>query len=65
MGEEFLTLNEIAKKTGIGIRTIQKWVNEGKLKAVRPGRFWLVHQDDYEAWKKSLPTNQPKKGSEK
>lgn len=43
MAEEWLTTKEAAETLEITVRSVVTRIHEGKLKAKRQGRFWLVH----------------------
>lgn len=40
--EEFLTIEEVAKRLKVNKVTIYRWVRKGKLPAVRFGRVWRI-----------------------
>lgn len=40
--EEFLTIEEVAKRLKVNKVTIYRWVRKGKLPAVRFGRIWRI-----------------------
>lgn len=42
----FLTLEQISQNLHTPIESIRWWIQQGKLKAYRPGRKVLVRQDD-------------------
>lgn len=44
--QELLKLFEVAEEVGLPLSTIQKHVREGKLKAKRNGRIYLVTRSD-------------------
>ena len=39
----FLTTRQAARLVGTAQRTVQSWINEGKLEAIRLGGRYLVH----------------------
>ncbi len=39
---ELLTPKEVAEILRVSPRTVQRWVKEGKLRAVRVGRLWRI-----------------------
>jgi excisionase family DNA binding protein len=47
--EEYFTLEEVAKKLKMGRRTVSRWVESGKMKAVkfslRPGHIRVTETD--------------------
>lgn len=42
MEDKFYTPDEIAKQLKITRQAINKWIREGKLKAVKLGRIWRI-----------------------
>jgi excisionase family DNA binding protein len=45
--EKHLTTEEIAEALRVHKVTIVRWIREGKLKAKKVGRRWLVNVNDY------------------
>ena len=41
-GKTFLTVRETAEMLGLKEPTVRKWVREGRLKAVKLGRAWVI-----------------------
>ena len=39
-------LEEISKKTGISVKSLRKWIRQGKLKAKKLGVKYYVSEDD-------------------
>ena len=52
MQEHYYTCSEIAKITKKTVRTVHKWINAGKLKAIRPGGVgsYLISESDFNAF---------------
>lgn len=48
--QELLKLFEVAEEVGLPVSTIQKHVREGKLKAKRNGRVYLVTRADLDSY---------------
>lgn len=48
--QELLRLSEVAEEVGLPVSTIQKHVREGKLKAKRNGRVYLVTRVDLDSY---------------
>lgn len=42
---EFLTPKEVAGILRVSPRTIQRWVKEGKLRAVKVGKLWRIPRE--------------------
>lgn len=47
-----LTLDDVAARTKHSKRTVQRWIDEGKLRAMYFGRSVRIHEDDYRAFVK-------------
>jgi excisionase family DNA binding protein len=43
---KYLTCKDFAKRHGVTIRTVQAWINRGKLKAEKFGRDWMIPEQD-------------------
>lgn len=48
--EESLTVGEIAQYLGVSIKTVYRWLRNGRLPARRAGWFWLVRREDLQRW---------------
>lgn len=46
----FYTLNEVSKIIGVTVRTLYRYIDEGKLKARKIGNKWQVTYKDLEAY---------------
>lgn len=44
--QEYFTPDEISQKLKIGVRTIYRWIREGKLQAVKIGHFWRIPESE-------------------
>jgi excisionase family DNA binding protein len=40
--EKYWTPEEIAERLKINVRTVNRWIASGKLRAIRVGRLWRV-----------------------
>lgn len=49
-GTKFYSLNEVANLTGVTVRTLRKYMNEGRLKAVKMGGQCRVAEENYIAF---------------
>lgn len=48
--DSLLTPSQVAKNWGVSLRTVQRYIADGRLKAVRlPGGYYRVHPDDAKA----------------
>jgi excisionase family DNA binding protein len=59
--EKVYTLEELAKELQLNIKTVQKYVREGTIKAFKIGRVWRVTETDLQEFWKSLPTSRDNK----
>ncbi len=46
--EKFLIVDDVAKNLHVCTSTVARWINEGKLKARKVGRRWLISDTDYD-----------------
>lgn len=46
MKHEFLTAEDVANKLGASVPTVRKWVREGRVPAIRLGRFTRIRWED-------------------
>lgn len=62
-GGDWLTVAEVAKELGVGVRRVQKLIQDKRLPAIQVGeRAYLVLRDDVKAFKKKdRPPGRPKK----
>ena len=46
--ESGYTLKDVAKVTGLKVRTVRQWVHDGKLRAVKPkgAKQWVVSESE-------------------
>lgn len=48
--DSLLTPTQVAKSWGVSLRTVQRYIADGRLKAVRlPGGYYRVRQEDLDA----------------
>lgn len=50
MGEEWVTVGEIASRLGISKMTVYRLIHGGRIGAVRVGKSYRVRQQDYQAY---------------
>ncbi|MHA1330914.1 MAG: helix-turn-helix domain-containing protein [Candidatus Hodarchaeales archaeon] len=50
--KEFYTLNDIAELLGLNWRTVQRYVKDGRIKAIKVGRQWRIPAEEYARIKK-------------
>jgi len=46
----YLDVREIAAELRVSVQTVNRWCREGKLRARRAGRKWLVRPGDLDAF---------------
>ncbi len=44
--ENYYTPQEVANKLKLNVRTLYKWIREGKLKAVKVGDVWRISETE-------------------
>ena len=44
----FLTADEVAEMLHVSRRSVWGWIRQGKLKAAKLGRSWLIRESDFE-----------------
>jgi len=49
MAEDFYSIDEVAERLGLHVRTVRNHVRDGKLKAVRIGKQYRIAREDLEA----------------
>lgn len=52
---QLLTIDEVADYLQVHPATVQRWMKEGKLKAVKLGRLTRIHKDALEIFIGQLP----------
>lgn len=55
MSDDFHSLEQVAERLGLHVRTVRAYVRDGRLKAVRIGKQYRVTQADLEALTGALP----------
>jgi len=51
--EELLSLQEAADRLGVSVYTVRRWIKDGKLRAIKPGKEYRVRQSDLEEFLRS------------
>lgn len=54
--EEFYTAEELAKKLGVNIMTIYRYIKAGKIKAYKFGKEFRVEKSEFESFLKKSST---------
>ncbi len=54
--EEWLTVEEVAKKLKVHVSRVRRWIREGSLIAADFGRDYRIHIDDYNTFVRSRKT---------
>jgi excisionase family DNA binding protein len=55
MSDDFYSLEQVAERLGLHVRTVRAYVRDGRLKAVRIGKQYRVSRGDLEALTGALP----------
>lgn len=50
MTELLLSIPEAARRLGVSERRVRSLCDEGKLAAVKVGKFWIIREADLTAW---------------
>ena len=50
-----LSIKQVAKELNVSIRTVYKFIREGRLKAVKLGYLWRIREEDFDEFIK--PSN--------
>lgn len=51
--DDLISVPEAARRAGVARNTIHRAAKRGKLKAIKPGRNWLIIASDIERWKQT------------
>ena len=46
MGEKLYRTREVAELLNISVSGVKKWIKEGKIHAIRVGRFWMIPENE-------------------
>ena len=49
MGQELYSVEQVAERLGLHVKTVRSYVREGRLKAVRIGKQYRIAREDLEA----------------
>ena len=58
---EWITVAEAAEKSGYSVRTIQRLLEDGKIKGWKPGRDWFTTLDAVMEYKREVKMGRPRK----
>lgn len=58
--DEFLTIDEAARRLNLNTDTVRKKVNEAEIEAVKTGRKWLIKSSSIDKYLKQCQRRQPK-----
>jgi excisionase family DNA binding protein len=59
MAQEVFSVDQVAERLGLHVRTVRNYVRDGRLKAVRIGKQYRIAADDLEAFT-GLPVTDPR-----
>jgi excisionase family DNA binding protein len=48
--EEMLTLGEVAKRLKVSVKTIRRWLQDGRLTGFKMGKLWRVKETELESF---------------
>ena len=46
MGERLYRTREVAELLNLSVSGVKKWIKEGKIRAIRVGRFWMIPESE-------------------
>jgi excisionase family DNA binding protein len=55
MADDFFSIEQVAERLGLHVRTVRNYVRDGRLKARRIGKQYRIARDDLEALTGALP----------
>ena len=61
METQYITIPEAAKRLGIDRSALLRWVQKGKVKAIKPGHDWLINIDDLDSIPQRSKAGRPPK----
>lgn len=61
---DYYTVAEVAEMISVKPRTVQQWINKGKMKAYKFGDLWRIKKTDFDEFV-AQASNQPKKNGKK
>lgn len=51
--EKYLTIQEVADRLRTDYETVRRWINEGRIHSIRPGRKILIAESALESFERS------------
>jgi len=54
-GADFLTVEEVAARSGYSEKTVYRAIDNGRLRASKPASRWRIDPEDYWRWMRSEP----------
>ncbi len=58
MAEKLLTPEDAAERLAVSPKSIRDWLRAGKLKGVKAGKLWRIHESDLEDFLKAGTGNE-------
>lgn len=55
--EQLLTISQVAQRTQAHPKTIISWIKDGKIRAIKYGRPWLIDPKDLSRYENSRKTH--------
>lgn len=57
--KSFLTTEDIAELLELNVSTVRRYIREGKLRAIRLGKYYRIRSEDFEEFLKERQTRDP------
>jgi excisionase family DNA binding protein len=48
--EDMLTLEEVAQRLKVSVKTIRRWLQQGRLTGIKMGKLWRIRETELEAF---------------
>ena len=58
MGERLYRTREVAELLNLSVSGVKKWIKEGKIRAIRVGRFWMIPESEVRRILSSVKPNE-------
>jgi len=59
--KQWITVAEAAEKSGVSVRTIQRWLKNGWIEGWKPGHDWFTTLASVIVYKENIKRGRPKK----
>ena len=61
-GQEYINTNTASNLLNVSVRTVQRYVKQGKLRGYKEGRGWKVKQEEVERFKEEVERFKQERG---